>query len=61
MRTPNTNQLWRNPFTKEIVIYYVDEVCLTWVIFSTKDAKGIRDWHMGPSALSGLTNFRRIA
>jgi len=56
-----TGQLWKSP-TGVIVIFYVDEVRLTWVLFRTKDkTRGTYVWHMGPSALSGFVGLRRIA
>jgi hypothetical protein len=62
MKTPfKTNQLWRSPTTADIMIFYVDEVGLTWVLFRTKDIKGTCIWHMGPSALSGFVGCRRLA
>jgi hypothetical protein len=61
MRKPfNTNQLWRSASGKTL-IFYVDEVGLTWVLFRTKDIKGTCIWHMGPSALSGFVGCGRIA
>ena len=56
MKTPfKTNQLWRTPITGDIMIFYVDEVGLTCVLFRIEDdIKGTCIWHMDPSALSGF-------